>query len=697
MNILNKYIALFNKYYEVVKNKILGFVLPSKTLKGFFLQNIQKILLIILFVSAILMVSKLINNNNNNTKQSLNLEKTSQMLMHAQRLAKSASIIFHDKDSFNELLESQVSVRKNFTDLLNDVSESAFEKYIKQDLAVIKPFWEETQKATFNILNNKKTILEINKNYDEILSINTNFIDATEVIDNFIRQNNISIDQDTSKLILVANRLLYNTHLLYNQQATLDIVISIKKDLDVFNDSVLELKHNPKLMPIAEEINKLGDVFLDFKKNISTILDEMPTFLSIKESQSIILSKSEKLRNYISELQEDFSGHLSKSWFESIPVIIYGLICLLCLISLMLLSIYDSKFRAIEAQKRQKEAEINQQIEKKKNTANSEAILRLMSELQEIANGNLTQQATVDVSITGSIADFINYTVEELKGLVQRVKYTVGQVSEAFGNVQTTSQELVDNSAAQAEKINISSNQIQSMANRMQDVAKKTEQSMVTTNDAIKVTEEGQIASKRAISGMQAIRVQIQDTSKHIKRLGESSMQISDITSLIDNITQQTHILSINAAIQAANAGEAGKGFSVIAMEIQNLADKSAQATQQISQLINAIQSDVSSAGAAMEYSIQGVVEGWNFTDAMDKVLLKIQQTNQKLVTNMKEFADTIQNESLVANDISDMVKQLLSITDKTLNGANETSQSIQTLSMLNKKLEQSVSRFIVD
>jgi len=682
-------VAASNNFYMV---KILNFYIKNTVL-----LKIQQLILVVLLISSVITITNLLNSNYINTKRSVNLEKTSQMLMHAQRLAKSASIILSDKTIFDELLESKIKVDDNFRELMQESKASQLDNSIKKHLDKILPFWISTEAATHNILKNKKLISEINKSYKYVLEESSAFIEASENINNFIRQNRINVDQDTVNLILIANRLLYNMNRLYTQQADADIVFAVNKDLINFQKIITIFKEKPDYTPIKEDVEKLDKLFIEYRESIRSILDVMPAFITIKKSQSIILMHSEILRKEISDLQKKFSMHLAPNLLNGVWPTIFGMLSFISLICLTFFAVKDYKARAFEAHKRQQEAETNQQIEQQKNSVNQKAIIRLMNELQEIANGNLTQQATVDANITGAIADFINYTVEELKGLVQRVKYTTSQVTQAFNNVQTTSMELLSNTNQQAKQINMSSTKIEEIAVRMHDMSEKTEQSMVIANDAIKVTEDGQIAAQRAIKGMQTIRIQIQDTSKHIKRLGESSIQISEITALIDNITQQTHILAINAAIQAANAGEAGKGFSVIAKEIQNLADKSGQATQQIGQLINTIQGDVSSAGSAMEYSIQGVVEGSHFTDAMDNALLKIQQTNQKLVLSMQEFARNMSAESTVANNISENIKQLLNVTEKTLQGTTHTSESMKTLSSVTKKLEQSVSRFIVD
>ncbi len=659
--------------------------------------RIQQVLFIIFLISSIFSIVKLINNNYENSQRSINLENTSQMLMHAQRLAKSASIIVQDKNSFDEIVESQAKVENNLKDLLRNAKLNNIDKDTEAALNRFVNYWKNTESASGNILKNKDLILQVNANYNLIEKLSEEFLDTADKINSFVHQNNIHGIQDTVNILLIANRILYNMHVVHSlEDATPNTVFTINKDLINFEKVLNILKSNPQYEPIKDEIQTLDNIFLQDKTYITSILDIMPHLIVVKKSQEQILQDSEFLRNDLASLQRRFSVHLVPKLLGSTWVFICGSISVLSLIGLLFISLKDYKARAFAAHQRQQEAESSQKVEQQKNSINQKAIIRLMNELQEIANGNLTQQATVDANITGAIADFINYTVEELKGLVQRVQSTANQATQAFNNVQITSLELLSSTSQQAQQIEISAKAIENIAKNMHDMADKTEQSMVDAREAIEVTAEGRTASQRAISGMQAIRVQIQDTSKHIKRLGESSLQISEITDLIDNITQQTHILAINAAIQAANAGDAGRGFSVIAQEIQNLAEKSGQATQQISQLINNIQDDVQKSGSAMEHSIQGVVEGSQMTDAMDNALIKIQETNQRLVQGMEIFSNDMSQESYTANYVSENIKQLLQLTEQTLQGTTQTSESVKTLSNVMKKLEQSVSRFTV-
>ena len=265
--------------------------------------------------------------------------------------------------------------------------------------------------------------------------------------------------------------------------------------------------------------------------------------------------------------------------------------------------------RLAEAQRL--EAERQEQEAKRVNDANQAAILRLMNELQTVAEGDLTQQATVTEDITGAIADSVNYTVEELRTLVaQRAEHggAVTRDDAAGGKHVDRAAGGLDRAAARDSR-----NRPVGAADggpNQPGVRRRRRRSAQVARQSLKAAESGLPAVQNAIGGMNSIRDQIQETSKRIKRLGESSQEIGEITELISDITEQTNVLALNAAIQAASAGEAGRGFSVVAEEVQRLAERSGDATRQIAALVKTIQTDTQDAVAAMERSTQGVVEG---------------------------------------------------------------------------------------
>jgi twitching motility protein PilJ len=328
------------------------------------------------------------------------------------------------------------------------------------------------------------------------------------------------------------------------------------------------------------------------------------------------------------------------------------------------------------------------------NRHNQDAILRLLDEMGDLADGDLTVTATVTEDITGAIADSVNYTIDALRTLVEQINSTTEEVASAAQETQSTALHLIDASEHQAQQITDVSSAINNMAGSIEQVSNSATQSSEVAKQSVSLAIQGNAAVKKSITGMDTIREQIQETSKRIKRLGESSQQIGDIVELINDIAEQTNILSLNAAIQAAMAGEAGRGFAVVADEVQRLAERSSNATRQIDALVKTIQSDTSEAISSMERSTSEVVAGAKMSQDAGTSLEQIEAVSHQLADLIDNITDNTKQQAVAAVSTSESMNVIQEITMQTSTGTNESAESIGQLLDLTNELRKSVSGF---
>ena len=328
------------------------------------------------------------------------------------------------------------------------------------------------------------------------------------------------------------------------------------------------------------------------------------------------------------------------------------------------------------------------------NLRNQEAVLNLLDEMGDLADGDLTVKAQVSENITGAIADSINYTIDSLRDLVTEINRATEQVNQATAQARDTSNSLLAAAEAQSQQIVDTGEAVDNMTRSILEVSSNAGQASQVAQRSLQAATQGARAVQNTIEGMNEIRGQIQETSKRIKRLGESSQEINEIVELIADITEQTNILALNAAIQAASAGEAGRGFTVVAEEVQRLAERSSEATKQISAIVKTIQTDTNSAVAAMEKSTEGVVEGARLSDAAGQALNEIESVTNNLARLIGAISTATVAQTEVAATVSRNMQQIQDITSQTTEGTKSTAQSIGQLTTLAEELRASVAGF---
>ena len=411
------------------------------------------------------------------------------------------------------------------------------------------------------------------------------------------------------------------------------------------------------------------------KQAPEVIAAKLALYDSVKTNE-VLLNTLDKLKNKVEEQETS-----AKTWQNLIFYVSIGLV----LGSLIIFARAFSDHLQRQKVLGEKEVESTQK-----------AILRLLDEMGALSEGNLTVRAAVTEDITGAIADSITYTVEELQKLVVQINQAGTKVNEVASQAQQVSTQLLDATQSQSRQIEDSTISVLGMAESINTVASAAEEGANVAKYSLTAAGKGATAVRDAIIGMNEIRTSIQETGKRIKRLGESSQEIGEIVALISDITEQTNVLALNAAIQAASAGEAGKGFSVIAQEVQRLAEHSAEATKQIGMLVRAIQGDTKETIAAMERSTNGVVEGTKRANATGEALEEIEEIANRLAQLVAKIFDATQLQTKSVSKVAKNMENILAITRQTNDGTSQNATLVKQISGFASELKASVAKFKV-
>ncbi|HMA97895.1 MAG TPA: methyl-accepting chemotaxis protein [Wenzhouxiangella sp.] len=431
----------------------------------------------------------------------------------------------------------------------------------------------------------------------------------------------------------------------------------------------------------VEALQIVNDLFADTQDEIDTILTASTDLFEVRQAADEISFDASDLGDQAANLAEEYGTLGANRLWPSLTAGIALAAATLFVLFLLGLGAYRSQQRNARMT-----AKINQQ--------NQDAILRLLDEMSSLADGDLTVEATVTEDVTGAIADSVNYAVEALRDLVAEVNSTARQVAAQAQETRATTMQLAESSEHQAREIGTVSDNINDMARSFDDMAGRSNESAEVAQSSVEIANRGADMVRQTIAGMDNIRNQIQETAKRIKRLGESSQEIGDIVELINGLSEQTNVLALNAAIQAASAGGAGRGFAVVADEVQRLAERATDATRRIEALVQTIQSDTSEAVNSMEETTSQVVSGARLAEDAGEALESIERVSNDLAGLIQNIAGQAQEESRSATRIAGMMTGIRDISVQTSEGTGHTAASVASLAELVRDLRESVSDF---
>jgi twitching motility protein PilJ len=333
-------------------------------------------------------------------------------------------------------------------------------------------------------------------------------------------------------------------------------------------------------------------------------------------------------------------------------------------------------------------------VAEERDTKQQQAILGLLDDITNLSDGDLTVDVNVTEDFTGAIADSLNYTIGNLRNVVGTINSASAEIGHAADNTQNVVLQMNEASERQAREITDVTRVVTESAQSLQQVSARAEQLAQQAQNSVQIAHNGAETVGRTIQGMAALREQIQDTSKRIKRLGESSQEIGNIIEFINDIADQTNTLALNASIQAAMAGDAGRGFAVVADEVQRLAERAGSATRQIETLVKTIQADTNEAIVSMERSTSNVVTGAKSAEEAGQALTQVEVSSQQISQLIQQISGDARNQSANATKIAGTMQLIRDIAVQTSGAASQTARSVGDLTVLSGKLRESVAGF---
>ena len=324
-------------------------------------------------------------------------------------------------------------------------------------------------------------------------------------------------------------------------------------------------------------------------------------------------------------------------------------------------------------------------------------VIRLLDDVEGAARGDLTVQAEVTADVLGAVADSFNLTIQNLREIVQQVKLATRQVSKGSTENEMFARGLSSDALRQAEELAVTLNSVQMMTESIHRVADSAREAEEVAKQATATAQKGGEAVERTVAGILEIRETVAETTRKVKRLAESSQEISKIVALISQIASRTNLLALNASIEAARAGEAGRGFAIVADEVRQLADRAAKASKEIEQIVLQIQSETGSVMTAMEEGTQQVIEGTRLAEQAKRSLDDIIQVSNRINTLVQSITSDTVEQTETSRAVAQVMQSVELTAQETSQEAQRVSASLQNLVGVARDLLTSVERFRVD
>ena len=606
-------------------------------------------------------------------------------------------------NAFDVLADTRTVFERHFTLLESSLTAPDFKftsnEGVSTALKNTRDLWDKVEGNADTILESRNTVLDLHDVAGELAKTITHLQTQSEQVATQL----IKIGGSANQVRLAGRQVWYAERLTGSVQKILsgkagskEAAASFGRNVTNFGDVVNGMLAGNSAKGIVRvnnatvraTLDKIANLFSSVRKNSVYIMNSTEELFKVHTASDAIFIDASTMLDLTGKLANSFTA-ATESRIPGNPLLSAGL---LVVVMLLLAALYVQQ-RSTEREQLHHSDDLAN-VEKEQNERNQEAIIRLLDEMEGLADGDLTAHATVTEDFTGAIADAMNYTIDQLRSLVSAINKTVDQVSISSTETLSTASELAQASRNQAQEITEASTAISDMAQSIEEVSSNANETSDMAQESVAIAKSGADIVRNSIRAMDTIREQIQETSKRIKRLGESTQEIGDIVGLINDISDQTNILALNAAIQATMAGEAGRGFAVVADEVQRLAERSGNAAKQIESLVKTIQTDTNQAVISMESSTAEVVSGARLAQDAGVALERIEAVSNDVAGLITNISDSARQQAASAGQVTDTMMVIQGITTNAAAGTEKTADSIGNLADLAEELKGSVAGF---
>ncbi|MEJ8567061.1 methyl-accepting chemotaxis protein [Elongatibacter sediminis] len=621
---------------------------------------------------------------------------STQVQVLSQQMAKSATEAGEGRTiAFYELGDARTEVTHAMMSLREGDAATSLPKLpgaVSGPLNELNDTWQKMDRNAQTIIEREALIMDLSKASSSFIEVLPRIQQLTDEAVRSLTQSDAPSDQifAASRQLVLADRMLRHLReMLRGGSGIAESADSFEQEVEYFGQLLTALLKGSRSLGVSavrntqvlRSLGEVRDLFNEAQPQIEFILASSADLLEVRSAADGIILDSKDMfdqaRNVSEAIQQRTVSRIWPSlWSGSVALIVM----LLIVAWLMRSFLRAERERALEAGRQ--------------NQRNQQAIMRLLDEMESLADGDLTVHATVTEDMTGAIADSVNFAVEQLRELVNGINITAQTVAESAQETMSTTSKLAEASGRQAEHVRAVTDTINEMAGKLDVMAERSSESSEVAERSVDIANNGAQMVQQTITGMDTIRDQIQKTSKRIKRLGESSQEIGDIVELINGIAEQTNILALNAAIQSASAGGAGRGFAVVADEVQRLAERASNATRRIEMLVKNIQTDTAEAVVSMESTTSEVVRGAKKAEDAGEALERIESVSNDLSRLITENSQEAQEQSRIATQVAEEMQEIRDISIQTSEGTNQTARSMGTLANLVRQLRESVADF---